>query len=150
MSSKSFLKLKVLFLAIFSLAACNNQTGQSEAKAETNDSGQREITEQWDQLMETYHNAMAGTFHPAEDGGLGPVKSMYEELTSSAEAWAEAPVPEKYADKNFDESFATLLKEAKGIGEMIQNQATDEELTKALYSLHDVFHTIKGQCEDEH
>jgi hypothetical protein len=150
MSTKSFLNLTFLFLGIFSMLACNNQANQTEASSATNDSNQTEISQEWDQLMERYHNAMAGTFHPAEDGDLDPVRSMYEELSRSAEAWAAAPIPEKHAGKNFDESLATLVKEAQGIGEMVQNQAADEELTKALNSLHDTFHAIKGQCEDGH
>jgi hypothetical protein len=147
MSIKSFSQLTFLIVSFIALISCNNQAAQNEEAAGAVDNNQVEMEQQWDQLKETYHNAMAGTFHPAEDGDLKPVKAMYGELANTAAAWAAAPIPEKYADKNLNESLTTLVSEAKGIGELVQNQATDEEITQALYSLHDVFHAIKGECE---
>lgn len=153
MMQKRFFVSSIFLLLIANLfLSCNNSTSSTstEDAAANVDPAQLELEKKWIDLKEEYHTVMAGTFHPAEDGNFEPVKTMYGDLAEKAALWAEAPIPEKYSDKNFDESLSDLVKEAKAIGEKVENGATDEELSKALYNLHDVFHVIQGQCEDEH
>ena len=150
MRIRSFLSFTLLLFGLSIVLSCNNQATDTEASATEGETAQMEVEKKWDELKEEYHTVMAGTFHPAEDGDLEPVKTMYDELAQKAKAWADAPLPEMHTGKNFDQSLAELVNSAEEIGDMVDMEASDEDLTKALFALHDIFHAIQGQCDDEH
>jgi hypothetical protein len=105
---------------------------------------QSEIT--WNEAKDAYHKVMAGTFHPAEEGNLEPLKKKHNVLTYQASEWAALPIPKEMRSKELKNSLKMLKQESKSIGKLVMNGASDEELTKAMFALHDVFHTIVGLC----
>ncbi len=42
--------------------------------------------------MKAFHAVMAGTFHPAEEGDLKPLKEKAAELQKAAEAWQASKI----------------------------------------------------------
>lgn len=148
MNQKAFF---FLLLAGLFLTACGNQPAeQQDANTATAEAEAPEVASAWDQAMEAYHDVMSGTFHPAEEGDLAPLKERSGELAKASAAWAALPVPEVHAGKGLESMMSQLQTGSAAIGELVQQGASDEELTEAIVALHDVFHGIVGACREAH
>ena len=105
-------------------------------------------TEEWPEL-EAVHEIMSMTYHPAEDGDLGPIKERSGDLVESASLLAKSEIPESYDSEEMQEAVKTFLKESKGLDKMIKKgKASDDEIIATIVSVHQVFHQIKGMCDD--
>lgn len=147
MRTRNFWNLMMILLAGFFFTSCNSTTTTEEADSAVD---QAAIEKAFDGLKEDYHSVMAATFHPAEEDNLDPVKAQYAALATSAEVWNKADIPESLQEKGLDKSLKLLAKESKEIGDLIEKGATDEDIKAAIFALHDRFHEIQGQCDDEH
>jgi phage tail tape-measure protein len=140
--------------------ACNNAAPSEETDAIEEagleaDSEAEKITEAmadeakgaWNGAMDAYHEVMADVFHSAEEGDLEPLKKRYQELASVSEEWANTEMPASLQDKGIDETMKELVKASADIA-MAVEKGTDEEMTKAITDLHDVYHKIVGMCND--
>ena len=108
------------------------------------------IFSKWPALDE-YHSVMAGTFHPSEDGNLEPIKKRSGELSAKASLVAKSKVPAEFDSKAIRNSVKRLSKDSKALDKLVQSKvASDDQLTKSLAALHDVFHEIVGLCKDGH
>lgn len=128
---------KILALAVLFSAALFFNPAQAQKKAK------------WAE-METFHEVMGKTFHPAEKGDLQPIKTRSQEMVDKAIAWQNSTAPEGYNQAAVKKSLKKLVKGAKEINKMVQKNAADDELKKELSELHDVFHEIMEKCEDTH
>ena len=98
--------------------------------------------------MEAFHEVMAKTFHPAEEGKLEPIRSRSAEMLEKAMAWKNSTAPEGYDKTAVLKKLKELVKGAKEIDKMVKKNASDKELKEELTELHDVFHEIMEKCED--
>lgn len=98
--------------------------------------------------MDDFHTVMGGTFHPAEEGNLKPIKTRSQEMIDKAVAWQKSDAPEGYNKKAVKASLKKLVKGSKELHKMVKSGATDKELTGKLSGLHDVFHEIMEKCTD--
>jgi hypothetical protein len=99
--------------------------------------------------MEAFHEIMAKTFHPAEEGKLEPIKVRSQEMLEKAIAWQNSTAPEGYNQKAVKKSLKELVKGAKEINSLVKEKAADDVLKAKLSRLHDVFHEIMEKCENE-
>ena len=99
--------------------------------------------------MEAFHEVMAKTFHPAEEGKLEPIRTRSAEMVEKAIAWKKAEAPAGYDKNAVKKNLKRLVDGAKEINEMVKKNASDSELKKELSELHDVFHEIMEKCEKE-
>ena len=99
--------------------------------------------------MEDFHTVMAATFHPAEEGKMQPIKTRSKEMLDKAVVWQRSAAPEGYDKNAVKASLKKLVKGAKELNKMVNNNAADNELKEKLSSLHDVFHEIMEKCEKE-
>jgi hypothetical protein len=106
------------------------------------------ITEKWPQIK-AYHEVMLKTFHSSEDGNLNPIKTYSELLVEKAEALSVENMPEEFRSPKLIEALIILKKETKTVNELVQQKASDDEITKALGKLHNTFHKIIGMCQPE-
>jgi hypothetical protein len=97
--------------------------------------------------MEEFHGVMSETFHPAEEGKLGPIKSRSQEMLDKAIAWKNSTAPEGYDKSTVEKTLKELVKGAKEVNKMVKDNASDEALKERLSGLHDVFHEIMEKCE---
>ena len=108
------------------------------------------IFSKWPALDE-YHSVMAGTFHPSEDGNLEPIKKRSGELSEKASLVAKSKVPAEFDSKAIRNAVKRLSKDSKALDKLVQSKvASDDQITKSLAALHDVFHEIVGLCKEGH
>lgn len=103
-------------------------------------------TKKWKELDE-FHTVMSETFHPAEEGKLGPIKSRSQEMVDKAMAWMRSKAPEGFDKKAINVSLKQLLKGTKELNGLVKANATDKEITDKLTAVHDLFHQIEEKCE---
>lgn len=113
-----------------------------------NSASAQTITERWPEIK-AYHEVISKSFHASEEGNLNPIKLNSELLVERAEALAVENMPEEYSSPKLIESLVVLKKETKKVNDLVQQKATDDEITKALAKLHDTFHKIVGLCQTE-
>ena len=99
----------------------------------------------WPAITE-FHTVMSQTFHPSEEGNFGPIRQRSEEMMNKAAALSRGRVPQQYQTPEMRNAVARLQIGTKTINEMVQKNATDEQLKPALSKLHDTFHEIVGLC----
>lgn len=127
---------KITSIAIASIALFFSMSAMAQQKAKWNE-------------METFHEVMSKTFHPAEEGKLEPIRTRSQEMVDKATAWKNSTAPEGYDQNAVKKSLNKLVKGAKEINKMVQKNATDKEIKDELSELHDVFHEIMEKCEKE-
>ncbi|MBL7738306.1 MAG: hypothetical protein JNK14_03750 [Chitinophagaceae bacterium] len=103
-------------------------------------------TKKWKELDE-FHTVMSETFHPAEEGKLGPIKSRSQEMVDKATAWVRSDAPEGFDKKAVNPLLKKLLKGTKKLNGLVKNNASDKEITDQLTIVHDVFHQVEEKCE---
>jgi hypothetical protein len=105
----------------------------------------------WKELK-AFHSVMAATFHPSEEGNLQPIKERSGEMVEKAKALAASKVPDEFNKPEMLKAIQELVFGSEKLDAMIKAKATDEEITKYLSGLHDIFHTIVGLCKpgDKH
>jgi len=84
---------------------------------------QSQEKEKWKE-MDAFHEVMAKTFHPAEEGKLEPIKTVKKSLKE-------------------------LVNGAKEINNLVKEKAANDILKAKLSKLHDVFHEIMEKCGNE-
>jgi len=99
--------------------------------------------------MDDFHEVMAKTFHPAEEGKLEPIRNRSQEMQDKAAAWENSNAPEGYDKKAVKKSLKQLVKGSREINKLVKEKATDNILKEKLSALHDVFHQIMEKCEKE-
>jgi hypothetical protein len=103
----------------------------------------------WTSAKSAYHKVMAGTFHPAEEGDLEPLKKQHNVLAWQASNWLSYPIPKNLRTKEMKKNLKMLKFESNEISKLVMKGASDEQLTKAMFELHDIFHAIVGLCNHE-
>ncbi len=98
--------------------------------------------------MKAFHQVMAQTFHPSEEGNLQPIKSRIGEMVQKAEALKTSKVPKEFDNNKVRKHINQLVKDSKKLQVKITAGASDAEITKSLSALHDVFHKIVGLCSE--
>jgi hypothetical protein len=101
--------------------------------------------------LDSFHEVMAQTFHPSEEGKLEPIRSRSAEMLEKAIAWKNSTAPEGYDQNAVRTDLKDLVKGAKEINKMVQDKADDASLKEKLSKLHDSFHQIVEKCgKEEH
>lgn len=104
----------------------------------------------WEEL-EVFHQAIALTFHPAEDGDFEPIKNDSDELVEAAQNLLKSNLP-TYFDKTENENLKIelqttlqkLVQQSTDLHNLVQDKkATDATLLKELNNLHTTYHHIE-------
>ncbi len=139
---RNHLAIAILTAFAFLLTtACGNRSQEGETAQAT------DTEKQWNDAKDAYHSVMQGTFHPAEEGNLEPLKEQYAQLAVRAKEWAALPLPANQQGKGLEEALKELETASAAIGPVVQN-GSDDEVSQAIVGLHDVFHRVIGMCED--
>jgi len=101
----------------------------------------RSAMDRWPALK-SFHEVIAATFHPSQEGKLQPVKTKIDELCSRAESLTTAPKPSEYNTPQVDAAIAKLNKNAKELKVLITKKAPDAQIKAKLATVHKCFHEI--------
>jgi hypothetical protein len=94
--------------------------------------------------MDEFHMVMAESFHPFKDSAnLQPAINNAETLVSSADAWAEAPLPEKFAGDDEVKFKLNQLKADAASFATVSKTGDNKAIGQSLTKLHDLFHEIQ-------
>ncbi len=100
---------------------------------------------------ETFHDVMAKTFHPMEEGNLKPIIARASELSDKAKAWASAMPPKQFDKPVIKELLGKLSTESKALADLVAAKGDEAAIKKSLHALHERFHEVAGACStDEH
>jgi hypothetical protein len=133
------------FIVIFSMALFSATVNAQSAAANTAASTKSGINN-WVELKE-FHQVMAQTFHPLEDGNYQPIRTRSGELFEKARLLSESKVPAEFNKPEMLQAIQELVKGSRMLNAMVENKATDEEISKSLTALHETFHKIVGLCQ---
>ena len=100
----------------------------------------------WKELK-SFHSVMSQTFHPMEEGNLQPVRTRSAELADQAKALGRSTPPASFRTEGIRKSLARLEAEAAALHKMVLKKKGDEQVKKALTSLHDRFHEVMEECD---
>lgn len=128
------MKIKSLAVILFVLAI-NTMSAQS-------------TFDKWPAIKQ-FHEVMSQTFHPSEEGNLEPLKARSEEMATKAAAILKSDIPAEFKTPAILASAEKLQLNSKALHKMVEDKASDAELTKSLAELHDVFHEIVGLCSEK-
>lgn len=107
------------------------------------------IFDKWAELK-TFHGVMSQTFHSLEEGNLKPIKTRSGEMAQKAKILAKSAIPIEFKTAKIQAAVKKLQKDSKTLDKLVKNKkSTDEQITKALDALHDVFHEIVSLCKHE-
>lgn len=102
----------------------------------------------WPELK-SFHEVMAATFHPAEEGNLAPLKQKARELFKAAEQWQESAIPEGFKPEETLANLKQLTIKCSAVKKAVEAKMSDADLTKLIGEAHDVFHKIVRECRKE-
>lgn len=106
------------------------------------------IFDKWPAL-DSYHEVMAATFHPSEEGNLAPLKARSGDLKIKADMLAASEVPAEFNSVMIISAVKQLKKDSKKLDKIVQKgKMSDAELVQSMSDLHDVFHNIVGLCQE--
>lgn len=100
----------------------------------------------WTELKD-FHAVMAQTFHPAEEGDLGPVKARAAELAAQATRLKASAIPPGLPADGVSRSLEKLAVEAEALHKIVRKHKKDEVIRQAIFSLHDRFHEVMEECD---
>jgi hypothetical protein len=96
--------------------------------------------------MKAFHTLMSGTFHPAEENNLAPLKEKAKELYNAAKTWYASEIPANYKPEETKEALKQLMVQCNDIWAEVAAKATDAKLKEMITKAHDIFHKIAGEC----
>jgi hypothetical protein len=94
------------------------------------------------------HGVMSATFHPAEEGNLAPIKTRSEEMMTKSAQLLKSNIPVEFRTLAILASAERLQLQSKALHKLVQSDAADAEIVKAITELHDTFHQIVGLCSE--
>lgn len=96
--------------------------------------------------LEAFHKVMSQTFHPAEEGDMGPVMARSGELAQKAKDLKKSAIPSAYQTKAVKTSLKGLAKQSALVDKMVKKGKPEAEIKQALFVAHDRFHDVMGAC----
>lgn len=96
------------------------------------------ITEKWTQLND-YQELISKIYYAAENGNLEPIKNNSQILVDHSEALTDENIPVEFRSPKVKEIMVLLKRETKLANNLVQKNASDIEIKKALKNLHTTF-----------
>ena len=125
--NKNFYKMKLIksLIVITTLFILNTANAQT-------------ITEKWTQLND-YQELISKIYYAAENGNLEPIKNNSQILVDHSEALTDENIPVEFRSPKVKEIMVLLKRETKLANNLVQKNASDIEIKKALKNLHTTF-----------
>ena len=99
--------------------------------------------------MQAYHEVLAHTFHPAEEGDLAPIRKRSHELLADCKKVNASPLPPQYDNEKMHKALKRLEKESDKLNAFCVRQEQNAVIMKQLKEVHEIFHEIVGLCGEQ-
>ena len=99
--------------------------------------------------MKTFHEVMSRSFHPVEEGNFEPLKNFSQTLVDKAMELSTKEVPREIKTEALMKTVARLQAKTQEVNKLVQTNASNDQLKKAITEAHDIFHEIVGMCTKE-
>jgi len=99
--------------------------------------------------MQSFHNTLAQTFHPAEEGDMKPIRSRSLELFANCKLLNASPIPEEHDNEKMRKTLKRMEKETDKLNALVVLQEQDATIMKQLNMVHNTFHEVVGMCKKE-
>lgn len=97
--------------------------------------------------MDEFHKLLGATFHPVkEKKNTKPLREKADALAAAARAWTASTPPASCGSAEVKSTVAAISTDALAIGNQVLAQASDDELSKAITTLHDKFEGVEKKC----
>ncbi|MBX7177827.1 MAG: superoxide dismutase [Saprospiraceae bacterium] len=100
----------------------------------------------WPEII-SFHEVLASTFHPAEEGDFSAIRNRSGELSSKASALATSKIPAQFNKKEVIDVLSKLSSTTKALDKLVHKKSSDKTLMKSLTAVHDSFHQIVERCK---
>ncbi|NOT36195.1 MAG: superoxide dismutase [Saprospiraceae bacterium] len=97
--------------------------------------------------IKSFHEVMAQTFHPAEEGNFSAIRSRSSELASKAATLSSSKIPKEFLKKEVTDVLKSLVEGTKSLDKLVKKKASDKSIMKSLNSVHDSFHKVMDVCD---
>ncbi len=125
-------KIALLFVAFVMTSISFAQTSKTATWAE----------------MNTFHELMSSTFHPAEEGNFAPLRARAPQLYKAAKIWFSVDVPAEFKMKETKQTLEKLMIKCNDIwSEVVSKTSSDAKLKVMITEAHDLFHKVSGECK---
>jgi hypothetical protein len=99
--------------------------------------------------MQAFHEVLAHTFHPAEEGDLAPIRKRSHELLADCKKVNASPIPVQYDNDKMRSALKRLEKESDKLNAFCVRQEQNSVIMKQLKEVHEIFHEIVGMCGEQ-
>ena len=97
--------------------------------------------------MDAFHVQLAAAWHPvANTKNVAPLRQKADQLAAAARLWSASTPPASCNTEEVRRAVATIAEDALAIGNQVLATASDDELTRAITSLHTKFEGVEKQC----
>jgi len=97
--------------------------------------------------MKAFHQLMSGTFHPAEEGNMAPLKEKVADLYRASKVWYASTIPDTFKPEETKATLEKLMIQCHDIWAQVDAKASDEKLKTMITEAHETFHKIVGECK---
>lgn len=139
-------------LVLFALVAIQSASAQDKAApapkptpAPASAPAKHPTMSSWVELK-AFHQVMAQTFHPSEEGNLKPIRERSGELNEKAIALEKSKIPVEFNTPEVVAATKELSRNTAELNDLVGNKGSDEQVTALLSKTHDCFHKIIGLC----
>lgn len=112
-----------------------------------NTSFSQPIFNKWTAIRD-FHEVLSQTFHASEEANLEPIKLRSEELMNKGYGLLKLDIPEEYRTTIILSLIEKLQIECKTLNLLVIRKATDQEITKSITKVDNIFHNILEHCND--
>ncbi|MCZ8330708.1 MAG: hypothetical protein O9282_05295 [Flavobacterium sp.] len=110
-----------------------------------NSGSARAIIETWPEIK-NYHDLMTKSYKSAKKGDFNPIKNYATTLSKDAEKLCIENMPQNFRQPKTIEALVKLKRESKNIHELLENNATNNEIFETLKSIHLTFKKMSDLC----
>jgi hypothetical protein len=115
------------FTSVFTMKQCNTQS----------------IINSWPEI-EPFNDLMISSYKSAKKGNFVPIKNQAETLNENAKKLGVENMPQKYRLPKNIENLVQLKRESQSIKDLVEKNATNEQIFECLKSIH---HTFKKMTD---
>jgi hypothetical protein len=147
---KHFLLAGLVILASAAPSIARSQAAPTKEKTMKMSEDDHMMMSGWKEL-DSFHTVMAATWHPvAKSKDLSVIREKAGALSDAAVAWAKSTAPKACDTQEIRDAIAAVVAQSKSVAQLVEQKASDADVTTALRDVHTKFETVEKDCHPGH